>query len=122
MFITRYNTMMTSYTDFRYNSINCCGSLPCYSACSIVTHATVSLVHAHKGAYGFSPTFLTYILLHFSHTHSGVGPNLMAMLSRVCPMVGPQVSAYTCSMCCVSCLAVTLSPATLVPMSLLRSL
>ena len=79
-------------------------------------------VYALKVACGLFCMFLMYILLHSSHTQSSVGPNLMAMLSRVCPVVGPQVTAYTRSMPCVSWLAITLSPAALIPISLLHSL
>ena len=104
-----HNTTMLSYTDLRYININCCGSVPCYSTCSIVTHATASIVHALKVAYGLFPHTVWcrspphgYALLLFS-------------------VVGPQVSAYTHSTHCVSCLAASLSPAALIPLYLPHS-
>ena len=36
-FIISYDTRLQSCTDFRYNNINCCGILPCYSMCPIMT-------------------------------------------------------------------------------------
>ena len=49
------------------------------------------------------------------------GPNLMATPSCVCTMVGPWVSAYTRSLCCVSHIATNLSPAALLSVYLLCS-
>ena len=103
---------MQSYTEFRCNTINYCGSFLCYIACSIATRATASPVHS---SHSRSKPMLQHLLYIPFFAQSGIGPKLTAMLSRLCPVVRRQVSAHTRSLIYVTRLTVTLSPAALIP-------
>ena len=149
-FIICYDTMLQSYTEFRYKNIICCSILPCYSVCPIATQlcfpafvlwlglgsvrtrtlaqclllscsswhscsSIVSFTQLQNSAQLYSFLCLSCVPCNLTAPFSlrtvlESAPNLTATPTCVRPVVGPGVSAYTCSLHCVSCIAVTLSP------------
>ena len=99
-FIICYDTMLQSYTEFRYKNIICCSILPCYSVCPIATQLCF-------------PAFVPWLGLGSVRTRTLAQCTVSLTQLQLLAQLFQHSVFY---------LAAELSPAVLIPVSLLCSL